>query len=58
MKVTGGVVSAVGLRCGALSHDTVKFSTVVLHSPEFWTMPAFCGEIKESFIYGLGVAQS
>jgi len=36
----------------------LNHSDVVPHSPEFWTMPAFCGEIKESFIYGLGVAQS
>src|SRR5689334_22236264 len=32
----------------------LNHTDVVPHSPEFWTAPAFGGEIKDGFIYGRG----
>jgi acetylornithine deacetylase/succinyl-diaminopimelate desuccinylase-like protein len=32
----------------------LNHTDVVPHSPEFWTVPAFSGEIKNGFIYGRG----
>ncbi|HMX30470.1 MAG TPA: M20/M25/M40 family metallo-hydrolase, partial [Blastocatellia bacterium] len=32
----------------------LNHTDVVPHSPEFWSVPAFSGEIKDGFIYGRG----
>ncbi|MEP7341806.1 MAG: M20/M25/M40 family metallo-hydrolase [Acidobacteriota bacterium] len=32
----------------------LNHTDVVPHSPEFWTVPAFSGEIKDGFIFGRG----